>query len=520
MIESRVKMANSFLKDNAALCCAIDDLEMAYLQNTLDSVLGFENRLGNLVIEIKPSGRTNDKYLATSHEYILFYAKSHENASVDFFPLSEEQIEQYKEGDGGESFKWRDFLRTGGTSTPDVRPNSFYPIFYDPKSGKAALESFAGAIKILPVDSEGKNRVWRKTPPSFIKHLVSGEINFKQNKKGDYKVQIIDKIKSGTRPKSVWVGAKYDASSHGTKLLKSIFGESLSFSFPKSINAVFDTIYINSSSAPESLILDFFSGSGTTGHAVISLNREDAGRRKYILVEQGEYFDTVTKPRIQKIVYSADWKDGKPTSPESGVSHAFKVLKLESYEDTLNNLELRRTQAQQHLLDTLPAAVQEEYLLRYMLNIESQGSNLSVASFKKPFDFKLKITVDSAGAFEERPIDLVETFNYLIGLRIKSIDSLRERGIVMVQGVLPTGEKTLVIWRDMDRVDYETLNKFCETQSINPKDSEFEVVYINGDHNIPAVLMTTAEEGGITRSLKLRQIEPEFLSRMFAGEGV
>jgi adenine-specific DNA-methyltransferase len=104
------------------------------------------------------------------------------------------------------------------------------------------------------------------------------------------------------------------------------------------------------------------------------------------------------------------------------------------------------------------------------------------------------------------------------GLRVKAIDSMRERGIVMVQGILPTGEKTLVLWRDMEPVDYETLNRFCETQSINPRDSEFEVVYINGDQNIPAVLTTTAEEGGITRSLKLRQIEPEFLERMFAGE--
>ena len=71
------------------------------------------------------------------------------------------------------------------------------------------------------------------------------------------------------------------------------------------------------------------------------------GKHKYILVEQGEYFDTVLKPRIQKVVYSADWKDGKATAPQTGISHAFKVLKLESYEDTLNNLQLRRSEAQQ-----------------------------------------------------------------------------------------------------------------------------------------------------------------------------
>ena len=86
-----------------------------------------------------------------------------------------------------------------------------------------------------------------------------------------------------------------------------------------------------------SYCLDYFAGSGTTGHAVVNLNREDGGKRKYIMVEMGNYFDDVTRPRMQKVVYSKDWKDGKPTSRD-GISHAFKYIRLESYEDTLNNL--------------------------------------------------------------------------------------------------------------------------------------------------------------------------------------
>jgi adenine-specific DNA-methyltransferase len=128
--------------------------------------------------------------------------------------------------------------------------------------------------------------------------------------------------------------------------------------------------------------------------------------------------------------------------------------------------------------------------------------------------------VDSAGASEVRKVDLVETFNYLIGLRVKHIDAQLERGFITVIGTLPGGEKTLVLWRDCEVLDYDELNKLCDKLAINPKDSEFEVVYINGDHNIPAVLTTTEEEGGITRKLKLHQIEPEFLSRMFDVEGV
>jgi adenine-specific DNA-methyltransferase len=268
-----------------------------------------------------------------------------------------------------------------------------------------------------------------------------------------------------TLPKTVWSGGEYDAGNYGNTLLIDILGVK-KFDFPKSINLVKRCVYLSTESAEVPIILDYFAGSGTIGHAVISLNRQDQGKRKYILVEQGEYFDTVLKPRIQKVVYSADWKDGKPApssrpsprggeggiltlplqgeggktpSPlrgegwgegfniqgeggKDGLSRTFKVLKIESYEDTLNNLQLRRTPKQQELLDSLPKSAQEEYLLRYLIDIESRGSLLSVEHFNKPFDCKLKVAVDSAGAYEERTIDLVETFNYLIGLRVKHID--------------------------------------------------------------------------------------------------
>jgi adenine-specific DNA-methyltransferase len=110
------------------------------------------------------------------------------------------------------------------------------------------------------------------------------------------------------------------------------------FSYPKPVSLISKLLTFNSSNTDVSL--DFFAGSGTTGHAVINLNREDDGNRKYILIEMGDYFDTVLKPRISKVVYSKDWKDGKPQNRYTGVSHCYKYLRLESYEDTLNNLVL------------------------------------------------------------------------------------------------------------------------------------------------------------------------------------
>ncbi|MDX8395254.1 MAG: DNA methyltransferase, partial [Mariprofundaceae bacterium] len=265
------------------------------------------------------------------------------------------------------------------------------------------------------------------------------------------------------------------------------------------------------------IILDYFAGSGTTGHAVINLNRDDNGKLKYILVEQGEYFDTVLKPRISKVVYSDKWKDGKPTALETGISHCFKYIRLESYEDALNNLNLKKTNKQRSFLDTLPEDAKEDYLLHYMLDVESRGSLLSVESFDKPFDYTMNISVDSAGAYEKRHVDLVETFNYLIGLRVNHINSQFDKGFVMVTGSLPSGEKTLVLWRDAETIDYDALDKLCDKLSINPADSEFDVVYINGDHNIPTAFTNS---DGVTKTLKIRQIERKFLDQMFSVENV
>ena len=295
-----------------------------------------------------------------------------------------------------------------------------------------------------------------------------------------------------------------------------MFGETHKFSFPKSLYAVMDCLRVTGFAGSEGrVVLDYYGGSGTTAHAAIELVRQDGKRRGYILAEQGAYFDSALKPRVVKAIFSSTWKDGKPTAPETGLSHAFKVLKIESYEDSLNNLNLKRNERQGALLDAMSDQARDDYLMRYMLEIEARGSLLSVEDFRKPFDYALNIAVDSAGAYEPRKVDLVETFNYLIGLTVRHIDIQLKQGFVTVEGTLPTGEKTLVLWRDCDVLDYEGLTRLCEKLAINPADSEYEVVYLNGDHNIPSVLTTSEAEGEVTKGLKLRQIEPAFLSAMF-----
>jgi len=530
LIEGRLQKTRSMMTDDGVLVAAIDDAQQREL-NFLLSENFSENLLGTICVRSNPSGRPTQTGYSVSHEYLLVAGQS-EKSVIGRLPPTPEQRARFNQNDEDGVFEWRNLRREGSNSDRNARRGLYYPIYikgseirtpkmtWDDNNELWVIEEqpAEGEQVVYPDNDEGAQKTWRWEWKTVMKSISSLVVRKDRSGK-DYVYYKRRPNEDGVVSVSSWFDAKHSATEHGTALLKNFFGKN-PFSYPKSIYAVADSIYIAGASSPQTIVLDYFGGSGTTANAVIKLNREYGGHRKYILVEQGEYFDTVLKPRIQKVIYSADWKDGKPTTPETGISHAFKVLKIESYEDTLNNLQLRRTQQQQSLLDTLSPTVQEEYLLRYLLDIESRGSLLTVEQFNKPFDCKLKVTVDSAGAYEERTIDLVETFNYLIGLRVKHIDMQREKGFMTITGWLPTGEKTLVLWRNTEIVDYEALNRLCDKLAINPADSEFEVVYINGDHNIPAVFTTTEAEGGITKTLKIRQIEPEFLNRMFDVEGV
>lgn len=545
LLNDRMELSSNLMRNDGALCATIDDFEFQRLRHLVELSFTKECLLGVAVIKNNPSGRSTAKGFSISHEYGIFAGKT-SDVSIGRLSHSEHQVSRYKFSDEVGPFEWVNFRKHGGANANRyARRRLYYPIFISENSGVrfpsiewnaekeewTLLEQPIGDENVIfPVNPEGEEKTWKWGHESAKASLSEFCVRLDQTgQPGVYKKARLNE--EGTLPITVWDKKEYSSTEYGTNYLRKLFGASEMFSFPKSIHAVIDSLKV-CNATKEALILDYFGGSGTTGDATITLNRQDGGKRKYILIEQGEYFDTVLKPRIQKIVYSADWKDGKATAPQTGISHAFKVLKIESYEDTLNNLQLRRTPQQQSLLDTLPPSAQEDYLLRYLLDIESRGSLLSVEQFNQPFDCKLKVAVDSAGAYEERTIDLVETFNYLIGLRVKHIDMQRDKGFVSITGWLPTGEKTLVLWRDCEKIGYDDLwseqdltgkeraKSVLGKLDFNPRDTEFEIVYINGDHNIPAVFTSTEAEGSITKTLKIRQIEPEFLSRMFDVEAV
>ena len=531
LIENRLKLGLNLLRDDGIHVFTIDDFELENSLFLLNDLFDRENHLATVPIRNNPQGRSTVAGFSINHEYAIFQKKS-ASSSLGRLNRSEAQDARYSEVDEqGKRYLWENFRKTGTDSSRTDRPKQYYPIWVA-ENGQITIPELEWneltsswqhppepeTVSVLwPNDQSGVQRVWKWGVDRFRQEIEQIKVEKVRGNLEVYRRNYVNE--EGKLPGTWWDDANYAAGSHGTNVLSAMFGAERNFLFPKSYRAVANCLKV-AGLDKDQYVLDYFAGSGSTAHATISLNRQDNASRKYVLVEQGEYFETVLKPRIQKVVFSSDWSGGKPTAPETGISHCFKVIKLESYEDTLNNLQLRRTPAQSDLLNTLPQQTKDDYLLNYVLDVESRGSLLSVEDFRKPFDYTLNIAVDSAGAFEPRKIDLVETFNYLIGLRVKHIDAQPQRGFVTVTGALPNGESCLVLWRDCDVLGYEGISKLCDKLVINPADHEYDVVYINGDHNIPTVLTQTAEAGGATRVLKLRQIEPEFLERMFSVEDV
>lgn len=510
LIENRLALATRFLlSDDPVLFIAIDDFEMVDLCELIDTHFPALRR-EMIIVNHHPQGGKG-KTLASTHEYMLACVARGSDRTLRG-RLSMEGIEH------------RPFKRSGTAESNfrRARPNSFYAILVEPKTKEVvgaepppALGSEypteptkEGYLRVYPLGSQGEERVWRRSYESGLALIAAKKLVCTEN--GTI-YQLIEAQERTPALFSNWVDPRYNAGTFGANLLGEIIGEHNPFSYPKSIHTVEDAIF--SAGLEEGAVcLDFFAGSGTTGHAVINLNREDGGRRKFILVEMGNYFDTVLVPRLKKVIFTPEWKDGRPkrmpTKEEIERSpRILKILRLESYEDTLNNLELKRTEAQQRLLDDHPA-FREDYMLRYMLDVESRGSAslLNIDRFEDPFSYTLKIATGTAGETKPTVVDLVETFNYLIGLRVKTIKHVE--GVRVVTGTNPQGERVLILWRKTRELDNDALDEWFRKQGYNTRDQEYDVIYVNGDNNLENLRKAD-------QTWKVRLIEEEFRRLMF-----
>lgn len=529
LLYDRLVVSRAVLSEKGVFEIAIDDEEFHRLEAIVRQVFGDENYLANIAIMHNPKGR-DQEHVATAHEYTVVTSRSIRDVTTFRLKLSEKQTEiKYSKTDGSEKYRELPLRRSGSGAKREDRPYMYFPFLYNETTNKLTVirdeehreiyngitfnDSYvnslkekykqAGLIFILPIREDGSLGRWRWGIESSRKGCEEGTLFVKMG--SNPTVYQKDYAEDTYLPKTLWYGERYDASTKGTNILKDIIGSN-PFDYPKSVFAVEDMVTIGSQEGD--VIMDFFAGSGTTAHAVISLNREADDARKYLLIEMGDHFNTVLKPRILKIIYSKDWKDGKPVSRE-GISHMFKYLRLESYDDTLDNLMVIRSDEQQKTLESMNVQAREDYMLAYLLNIETKDSDslINIARFSDPFNYTLKIRKDNE--LKEQKVDLLETFNFLIGLYVEKVKFVD--GFNVFQGKLRTGEKTLVIWRNTTEKSNEDLDAFFISQGYDKQDWGF--VFVNGDNNLEN--LKSSEQKWI-----VRMIEEEFKKRMFEEAGV
>lgn len=378
-------------------------------------------------------------------------------------------------------------------------------------------ECVEGEHAVWPIDERGNEKRWKWEWPTVASSMEL--LSVRKDRAGrDYIYAKRRPHDDGVVSVSSWFDAKYSATEHGTAVLKAMFGRS-PFSYPKSIHAVADAIYVGGAVQPRTVVLDFFGGSGTTAHAVVQLNRLDGGTRQFALVEMGAHFDTAMKPRVVKILYSPDWSEGQAQSHDKGVSALVKYFAVESYDDALNNLPAPSGQ----LLDGRSEA-ERDALITYGLDLELGPHLLNLEAFRDPWGYTIKAQLAGHAEIKRHRVDLVETFNYLIGLKVHAYGPLErysadfERAahadglgrikitgrlrrdpngpfvFQRVEGELNDGNATrvLVVWRkltDDPEKDAAALDAWMarhrETTRERTEHRDYHLIYINGPVTLP-----------------------------------
>jgi len=527
LLDARLDLGGSMLDAKAGvLCCTIDDVEEWNLTALIKAHFG--EPAGVVSIRAKPSGRPIPTGFAISHEYAVFARRNPANP-ISRLPRSDEQRARYREKDTEGPFFWELLRKAGSHSSRADRPSMFFPLYLNQRTSRVRLPSMTydessekyhhiekpttDEVAILPKKDDGTDGCWYLGYEGVAG--IADELRAERRDAGLWDVYYRRRPNEGVQPSTLWFDSKYSATEHGTALLKHLFGERETFSYPKSVYAVEDCLRVSGAGDRRALVADYFAGSGTTGHAVVNLNRGDGGSRKFMLVEMGEYFDPVMLPRIVKVMFTPAWKGGKPermaTKEEAErTPRVVKVLQLESYEDALHNVASDATvqRAARREAAHKNAAGDEHYRIKYLVSLPLEASDtmLSLEKLEHPFAYTLEILTDDGP--QQKQADLVETFNYLYGLRVKRYETWAHdgRGYRVVKSTdREQRRRILVVWRDMADLKPAQERGFLEgkLKELATAGETYDEKLINGDCAVPCFvsldplfkrLMTAGEE--------------------------
>lgn len=556
MINERVSASYSFLKKSGGIFVSCDENEQARLTLILDSIFGATNQISHFAWQTD-GNFDNQAKVKVAHESVLMYAK-HE-PSFASPPVVEPGLDSSSKVFNSTI---RNTIVKNGPKNPvlEIHIPAGFPCDFEEGSipatrvGKTEWPVFSEDV--LVKDSRVVKAVIARSGWSSKDQCIQFiDNNFQPipDQKGQSTRFVLTKTGAIESIKNRSSDAGYVTSiikAVGTTQSMSAFIEDAGLLYPFFPKPVGLIEYLPKMIKGCKYVLDYFAGSGTTAHAVINHNRQNEKKWKYIIAEQAEYFSTLVIPRIKKVTYSGAWKEKRPTD-RKGVSHILKYQQIESFEDTLNNLSLQATEAMAVVGQNLPTHLKREYLLKYWLSFETANSPslLNVQQFIDPTAYVLTIKQPGTDAQVQKCVDLVETFNWLIGLHVTLLDKPRQYAIDLRQEADPelpgdqgtrwvhtdidevdrgefwfrmveghvftvpgdelSRERVLVIWRKLTGVpgrDQAALEAWLSKMKINPRDTDFATIYVNGSH----ALNTDGSAG-----TRVCMIEETFAQRMW-----
>lgn len=482
LVENRLNLTSVLMLKDGVIFVSNDDNEQALLKVAMDSVFGSNNFVTQVIWQKKFAPQNDAKYFSDNHDYLTIFAKEKESWKRNLLPRTENADARYSNPDNDPRGLW---------ASSDISVKT-YSLEYD-----YPITTPSGRVVNPP-----RSTCWRISKERLAELIKDNRIWFGPDGNGVPRLKrFLSDVQEGIVPLTIWQHAEVGHNQEAKQELKKFVGELGDiFSTPKPVRLLKRILQIGADK--NSVALDFFAGSGTTAHAVMNLNKEDGGRRKFILIEMANYFDTVMIPRIKKVAYSFNWKDGKPKD-SNGNGVFFKYQVLEQYEDTLDNLELKESRAALSLFG-------DDYLLKYFLDFESRDNAALVnfEHFKSPFSYKLKVNFDEVGEPDEASVDLPETFHYLLGLKVKKIKVRKDKGRKYLFSLgEKEGRNIAVVWREYDeewsKADFKRDKDFTmrEIENWAP-----QVIYINGQSALTPKI-------GI-QTMNVRFIEPEFRKLM------
>ncbi|MHA1975286.1 MAG: site-specific DNA-methyltransferase [Candidatus Hodarchaeales archaeon] len=460
MLRNRLEVAKTYLSEDGVIIISINDNEMANLKLLLDEI--FENNsIGPIIVQTNPRGRTLDMHLAKTHEYLLIYALNKDQSTTLFkIPKNEDQLAEYNKIDEkGRKYRLIELRNRNPRFNRKNRPNLYYPLYTNVTLNQISVKkSEEFPIEILPKTSRNLDDCWTWSKEKTLANLdllVSKRVTT-----GAWRVfrrsYLDDRGESSTtKEKSIWMERSL-SNERGREQLRDLFGRHI-HDYPKSVDYIERIIQL--ATKDKHVVMDFFAGSGTTAQAVMRVNQEKRTTIKFILIEKSNQFKNVILPRIKKLSYSQQWKNGAPLD-KTGQSVFIQYQELEQpMEEVFPKANLARI---------LPKTS-----LKY--SISNLKLQFDVPIFVMPFNLISNSEIMNIRKINE--IDIVYTCNLLLGLNPSSIRFMKCNDIDYLIIIGSNNEQRIsIIWRKSDNLnEKDDLDILTNIVS----DMECDQIYVN-----------------------------------------